>query len=158
VINTNLIAAVSRLLAGKPCRPLDSNMRVRISGKSSYVYPDISVVCGGPIFDADDPKQTTITNPRVVIEVLSESTESYDRGGKFNLYGSVVSLEEYLLVSQRRPLIETYLRQADGTWTFTSYEGMESSVLLRSLQISIPLAEVYADVSFDGAPGPALKE
>ena len=82
VMNTG--ATLHALLKGKPCFALDSNMRVRISDRWHYVYPDISVVCGTPIFDPDDPKKTTIINPRVVIEVLSESTESYDRGGKFD--------------------------------------------------------------------------
>jgi Uma2 family endonuclease len=148
-IVSNLNRFLGNRLEGKPCRPLDSNMRVRIPRSAIYVYPDTSIVCGGPQFDVDDPNQTTITNPRVVIEVLSDSTERYDRGEKFRLYREITSLEEYVLVSQHEPLVETYLRQPEGAWLLNPIKGAESSLLLRSLQISIPLAEIYAGVEFD---------
>jgi Uma2 family endonuclease len=148
-IVSNLNRFLGNRLEGKQCRPLDSNMRVRIPRLAKYFYPDTSVVCGRPEFDFDDPNKTTIVNPRVVIEVLSDSTESYDRGEKFDLYREVESLQEYVLVSQRQPLVETFLRQADGAWLFNPWKGMESSVHLRSLQISIPLTEVYAGIEFD---------
>jgi Uma2 family endonuclease len=148
-INTNFLVAIGNRLRGTPCEPLDSNMRVRIANRASYVYPDISILCGGPQFDADDPKQTTITNPRIAIEVLSESTERYDRVGKFNLYREIPSLQEYVLVSQWEPLVETFLRQPEDAWLFNPHQGVQSPLLLRSLQISIPLAEIYAGVEFD---------
>jgi Uma2 family endonuclease len=148
----NLGAALHRLLRGRPCRPLDSNLRVRVTGSASYVYPDISVVCGRPIFDPDDPRQTTIINPRVVIEVLSESTESYDSNAKFNLYRAIESLQEYELVSQQEPLTQTFLRQPDGTWPMTPWHGMESIAILRSLDIAVTLAEVCDGVDFDPSP------
>src|ERR1700733_8214968 len=78
-INAQLMFALGSRLQGKSCHPLDSNMRVRIPGQQKYVYPDISVVCGAPEFDADDPKQTTIVNPRLIVEILSDSMDSYDR-------------------------------------------------------------------------------
>ena len=93
-INTNLLVAFGTRLRNSPCEPLDSNMRIRILGRASYVYPDISIVCGGPEFDVDDPNQTTITNPRIVVEVLSDSTERFDRGRKFDLYRQAPSLQE----------------------------------------------------------------
>jgi Uma2 family endonuclease len=148
-IVSNLNRFLGNRLEGKPCRPLDSNMRVRIPRLAKYFYPDTSVVCGRPEFDIDDPKKTTIVNPRVVIEVLSDSTESYDRGEKFDLYRELESLEEYVLVSQRQPLVETFIRQTDGAWLFNPWKGIEASVLLRALQISVPLAEVYAGVEFE---------
>ncbi len=150
-INTNTLVELATRLKGKPCHPLDSNMRVRIALLPRYVYPDINVVCGPPEFDPADSKQTTILNPRVVVEVLSDSTESYDRGAKFELYREIPSLQEYVLVSQREPLVETFLRQADGTWLFKAWKGAESSVALRSLEVSLPLAEIYSGVEFEPA-------
>jgi Uma2 family endonuclease len=147
--NTNLIGALVQRLKGTPCEPLDSNMRVRITGRRSYLYPDISVVCGGPQFDVDDPKQTTITNPRIVVEVLSESTELYDRGAKFSLYREIPTLQQYVLVSQRVPLVETYLRQPEGAWLLSPIKGLESALVLHALAITIPMAEIYAGVAFD---------
>jgi len=153
-IVSNLNRFLGNRLEGKPCRPLDSNMRVRITGMSKYLYPDTSIVCGGPEFDVDDPKKTTIINPQVVIEVLSDSTELYDRGGKFSLYREIPSLEEYVLISQQEPLVETFLRQTEGAWLPSPSTGMQSSLVLRSLKIGIPMAEVYAGVKFDAGAAP----
>jgi Uma2 family endonuclease len=151
--NTNLLVALGTRLRGTPCEPLDSNMRVRITGRRSYLYPDISIVCGGPQFDIDDPKQTTITNPRIVVEVLSDSTELYDRGAKFSLYREIPTLQQYVLVSQHEPLVETYLRQAEGAWLLNPIKGMASSLLLPSVNLGVPLAEIYAGVEFEAAQG-----
>ncbi len=124
-------------------------MRVRISGRASYVYPDISIVCGGPEFDVDDPNQTTITNPRIVVEVLSDSTERYDRGQKFDLYRQVPSLQEYVVVSQQYPLVETFLRQPHGAWLLNPWKNIDAAMQLQSVPMSIPLAEIYAGVKFE---------
>jgi Uma2 family endonuclease len=153
--NTNLLVALGTRLRGTPCEPLDSNMRVRITGRRSYLYPDISIVCGGPQFDIDDPKQTTITNPRIVVEVLSDSTELYDRGAKFSLYREIPSLQQYVLVSQHEPLVETYLRQAEGAWLLNPIKGIASSLLLPSVNLGIPLTEIYVGVEFEAAQGDA---
>jgi Uma2 family endonuclease len=91
-INTQLIRSLGNKLEGKRCQPLDSNMRVRIPRRANYIYPDISVVCGQPQFDPDDPKKTTIINPKLIVEVLSESTEAYSRGAKFDLYQQIPAL------------------------------------------------------------------
>jgi Uma2 family endonuclease len=150
-INMNVGAALHTRLKGKPCHPLDSNMRVRIPRLLRYLYPDISVVCGRPEFDPDDPKQTTIINPRVVIEVLPDSTESYDRGGKFDLYREIPDLAEYVLVSQHEPLVETFLRQKEGAWLFRAFKGIDSSVSLASLEINLPLSEIYGGLELEPA-------
>jgi Uma2 family endonuclease len=131
---------------GNRCYPLDSNARVRISARNDYVYPDITVVCPPPQFDADDPKRMTIINPRVIIEVLSESTELYDRGAKFDLYRQIPSLQEYVLVSQFQPVVETFVRQNKQSWLFTQYKGMDAVAELRSLDIAVPLSEIYLEV------------
>jgi Uma2 family endonuclease len=109
------------------------------------------VVCGPPEFDPDDRKQTTIINPRLVVETLSESTESYDRGRKFDLYRQIPSLQEYVLVSQDEPLVETFLREAHGAWLFNPWKGLDKSVELKSISISVPLAEIYEGLEFEQA-------
>ena len=146
--NTNLLELLGTRLRATPGEPLDSNMRVRITGRRSYLYPDISIVCGGPQFDADDPRQTMITNPRIVVEVSSHSTELYDRV-KFRLYREIPSLRQYVLGLTARTLAETYLRQAEGAWLLNPIKGLPSSLLLQSPHVSIPLAEIYAGVEFE---------
>jgi Uma2 family endonuclease len=148
-INMNVGGLLHARLKGHPCHPLDSNMRVRIPNRLRYLYPDTSILCDRPAFDPDDPKQTTITNPRLVVEVLSDSTESYDRGAKFELYRQIPSLHEYVLISQREPLVETFLRQPDGAWLFHACKGIEATVMLRSLEIKLPLTEIYAGVELE---------
>jgi len=147
VIIANLIRQLGNRLEGKPCRVLESNLRVRVT-PGNYVYPDASIVCGPPQFDPQDPNRTTILNPRVVIEVLSESTEGYDRGDKFTQYREIAGLEEYVLVSQGRPLIETFVRQPESGWLMLPTSGIDAIAVIRSLKIELPLRAVYADVTF----------
>ena len=157
-ITINLAGLLLARLQGTTCRPLDSNMRVRPGVSTRYFYPDLSVICGPPAFDPLDRQRTTITNPKVIVEVLSESTAAYDRDEKFTLYRESDTLEEYVLVSQVRPDVQTFLRQPDGTWSFAAYAGREATARLRSLDIDLPLAAVYAGVAFEqraepGTPG-----
>ena len=151
-INTNVTGELRQRLKGQPCQVLESNMRVRPGRASRYIYPDGTVVCGGPQFDPDDRRRTTITNPKVIVEVLSPSTEVYDRGEKFTLYRESPTLEEYVLVSQARPAVEAYHRQPDGTWSFAAWSGIEAVARLRSLDVDLPLNEVYAGVTFEEPP------
>jgi Uma2 family endonuclease len=146
-VSTNCLIALGIRLRGKPCRPLDANMRVRTSA-GRYVYPDAQIVCGGPIFDPEDKNQTTITNPSVVIEVLSPSTEDYDRVRKSDAYMLIESLKEYVLIDPRQPLAQTYNRQEDGSWRLDRYIDLNGTLKLRSLGLEIPMTEVYADVEF----------
>lgn len=146
-ISANVIGEIGSRLEGTPCFVLESNMRVRLAREDRYVYPDASVVCGEPRFDPLDAKRTTITNPGLIVEVLSEGTEAYDRGAKFTAYRDLESFEEYVLVSQDLPQIETFARQADGTWVFSVSRGLEAVTRLRTQKIELPLAEVYAGLS-----------
>ncbi|HEV2292398.1 MAG TPA: Uma2 family endonuclease [Tepidisphaeraceae bacterium] len=152
LIATNVAVALRTRLKGTPCLPYTSDLRVRIMGLQRSVYPDVSVVCGKIQLDPDDKAGHTILNPRLVVEVLSPSTEAYDRGGKFAAYREVPSLAEYVLISSFEPRVEAFLRQTDGTWAFSSCSGNDSHAMLRSLQIDLPLAEIYADIDF---PPPA---
>ena len=94
------------------------------------------------------------TNPRVIIEVLSPTTESYDRGEKFDHYRDLGSLQEYILVAQSAPRVEIYLRQPDRSWNFTPFVGIETAVIIQSVRIEIPLVEIYASVTFPPPPEP----
>lgn len=149
----NVIAALHGRLKGKPCRVYDSNLRVRIPRKVLYTYPDVSVICGKSEPDANDSAGETVTNPRLIVEVLSPSTEAYDRGEKFDRYRELESLQEYVLVSHEAPRVETFFRQPDGAWLLTPVSGLGASAKLRSLDIELPLSEVYSGIEFpaDGA-------
>ena len=144
LILANLIGELRNALKGKPCRALESNLRVRIPRTPLYTYPDASVICGEPQIDPNDDGLETVTNPRVILEVLSPSTEAYDRGEKFTRYRQLESLEEYVLISQDVPRVEVFFRQADGTWLFSAFSGLEARAKLAGLGIEIPLAEIYA--------------
>ena len=148
LILTNVIGEFRNLLKGKPCRIYESNLRVKIGRKALYSYPDTYIVCGPSHFDPNDKQQTTILNPRVVVEVRSPSTEGYDRGAKFTRYREIESFEEYVLISQSEPSVETFLRQSDGTWSLAPYASQDAIAKIRCLGIELPLAEVYAGVEF----------
>ncbi len=148
LIIMNVSGELRNLLKGKPCHVYEGNLRIRVPRTILYTYPDASIICGPREVDANDPTGETIVNPRVLIEVLSPTTEAYDRGEKFDHYRNIVSLEEYLLVSQVTPRIESFFRQSDGTWLFTSASGLDTVAQLRCLGIALPLAEAYAGIRF----------
>lgn len=127
-------------LQNSTCQTCVSPLRVRVSS-SKYVYPDLLVVCGAPAFA--DGHNDTITNPRLIVEILSPSTADYDYGAKFALYRRLQSLEEYVLVSQDPPEIDVYRRSTGGQWVLTPYEGLAAVARFESLNIEIPLAEIY---------------
>ena len=108
--------------------------------------PDASVVCGPPQFDPLDTARQTITNPTVLLEVLSPSTEKWDRGGKFDSYRQIDSLREYVMVSWDEPRVETFLRKEDGTWVFAAAVGLTAVAQLNSIRVELPLSEVYRGV------------
>ncbi|MDB5297313.1 MAG: hypothetical protein JWO31_3296 [Phycisphaerales bacterium] len=154
-INSNVTRALGNRLGGTGCTVVGSDVRVRVGRDRHYVYPDQSVVCGSPAFDPADDKQTTILNPKVIFEVLSDSTEAYDRGDKFARYREVPSIIEYVLVSQREPMVETFRRGEDGTWRFfAAFAGWDAVARLPSIGIDLPLADVYAGIKFPDAGGP----
>jgi Uma2 family endonuclease len=149
-IGANLLGALVPQLRGGPCRSFTSDQRVKLEETGLYTYPDITIVCGERHFD--DARRDTLLNPTLIIEVLSDSTEAYDRGEKFAHYRRVESLREYVLVSQNRPRIERYLRQPDGTWNYAAVDGLESEIRLDSIGCLLRLAEVYDGISFERPP------
>ncbi len=142
-VATNLTGSLHAKLKGSPCEVLDSHMRVATQQAPRFVYPDASILCGPPEFHPEDPKRTTIINPRVIFEVLSDSTEGYDRGEKFNRYRLIPTLEEYILLAQGRPLVEGFHRQDDDTWSMATWEGIDATATVRCLGLTLPLAELY---------------
>ncbi len=142
-------------LKGRSCRTYGADMRVKVSPTGLYTYPDLVVVCGRPRFE--DKELDTLLNPTVIVEILSKSTEAYDRGEKFAQYRTLDTLVDYLLVSQDRPLIERFTRQPDGGWLLTESAGLDAVMPIESIQCQLPLAEVYDRVEFDQtSPAPKL--
>jgi Uma2 family endonuclease len=133
-------------LRGGPCQPVTSETRVCVTPSGLYTYPDVVIVCGEPLF-ADD-KPDTLLNPTVIIEVLSESTEAYDRGKKFEIYRSLKSLAEYVMISSLCVRAERYTRQADATWNYSEKTFSEETVDLKSIDCHLRLADLYERVDF----------
>jgi Uma2 family endonuclease len=149
LITANVIRALGNRLEGGPCRVYSNDMRVLIPRRTLFTYPDATVVCGQSQHENHPTAGKTLSNPRLIVEVLSPSTELYDRGDKFALYREISSLAEYVLVSQSHPRIEGYFRREDGGWTFGPYEGLAGAAArLLSLNIELPLKEVYAGIEF----------
>jgi Uma2 family endonuclease len=121
-------------------------MRVRVSPTGLFTYPDVVVVCGPPQFL--DDQRDTLLNPTLIAEVLSPSTEAFDRGRKFEHYRSLESLAEYLLVGSQRVSAELYTRQADGRWLLTAANSLEDTLDLPATGCRLPLAEIYEKVEF----------
>jgi Uma2 family endonuclease len=136
----NIYRELSLQLKKRPCEAYINDMRVKAAEARSYHYPDIAVVCGTPQFE--DAQLDTLLNPALLIEVLSPSTEAYDRGGKFAHYRKIATLREYVLVAQDQPGIERYARQGD-VWILTEAVGLDSSMSLESIDCVLSMREVY---------------
>jgi len=141
LIATNVVRELGTQLKGKDCRVYSADLRVKVSATGLYTYPDVAVVCGHLLFD--DEQQDTLLNPTLLAEVLSESTKDYDRGGKFEHYRTLGSLQEYVLIAQDRPHVEHYLRQPDGRWLLEETNRLNDSVTLPSISCTLALAEIY---------------
>jgi Uma2 family endonuclease len=144
LIKGNTERELNLQLKHQPGEVYSSDQRVHIPATGLYTYPDIVVVAGEPRFEDGDLE--TLLNPTLIIEVLSSTTEAYDRGKKFEHYRTIDSFAEYLLVSQNEFLIERYLRQDDGTWLFKAVAGLDSRIALPSIRCELSLAEVYGKV------------
>ncbi len=158
LITMNVGIAIGFRLRGGPCRAYSPDLRIGVPRKTYCMYPDVPVVCGPAEFDPRDPGGRTVTNPRLVVEVLSPSTEAYDRGQKFEQYLLIDSLQDYVLVAQDRPRVEAYSRRPDGAWLFTYAHGLDAAVRLGSLDLDLPLAELYAGVTFPPPPADDLPD
>ena len=141
LIVANLTRELTQQLRGKACELYPNDMRVKVPSSRLYTYPDVVIVCGEPKFE--DEYVDTLINPILIIEVLSESTESYDRGKKFGYYRTVESLAEYLLIAQDEYKIEQYVKQTDGRWLLSEASSLEGTVELVSIQCLLALKDVY---------------
>lgn len=139
-------AQLVQQLRGRPCRVYSNDMRVRVSATGLYTYPDLVVVCGDPRFL--DEQRDTLLNPTLVVEVLSPTTEAYDRGRKFEHYRSLESLKEYLLIASERIGAELFTRQPSGQWLLTAATRPEETIELPSVACRIGLADIYEKVEF----------
>ena len=132
-------------LAGRNCEVFNSDLRVLVDSTGLYTYPDISVVCGKPVLVTDE--LDVLVNPKLIVEILSTSTEAKDRGFKFQHYQRVDSLEEYVLVSQWEPRVECFYRRPSGAWgEYAVFTGLDSTVTLKSLELAIPMAAIYGGI------------
>lgn len=148
LIISNVNREIGNVLKGKSCRVYDCNLRIRIPRTAHYSYPDVSVICGPMQFDALDSRKETATNPTLLVEVLSPSTEAWDRGGKFESYQLIESLQEYVLVASDAARIEVFTRQPDGRWLYAATRGVEAVARLQSIGVELSHAEVYAGATF----------
>lgn len=151
----NLFAEFRQALRGKPCRPVNNDLRVRIPKTASYVYPDAMVLCGAA--DQLAGKNDIADSPHLIVEVLSPSSEKFDRGAKFAMYKTLESCLEYMLVSQDQPLVELFSRRPGG-WFLTEAHGLDSSIQIESLDLAIPLAGIYERVALPEAPPPITED
>jgi len=150
IISGDIFAELRSILRGGDCMPINSDLRVRISARM-YTYPDVSVVCGKPALA--DENQDVLLNPIVIFEVLSPSTEKYDRGVKFQHYRTLESLREYILVSQDSVRVEQYVRQDAATWTLRDYQSLDEELKMDSIGVSLPLHRVYDRVELEPLSG-----
>ena len=146
IIGANTLAELVMQLKGRPCTAHTSDLRVNVRRAGLYTYPDVTVVCGKAEFEGRH--EDTLLNPTVIIEVLSPSTEAYDRGMKFEIYRMLESLSDYLLVSQERPTIEHYTRRPDDQWLLTTYKGLDAVAPIATIGCELRLADVYDKVTW----------
>ena len=153
LIQTRVLASLYGQPRGRHCEVTPSDLRVAIGALGLYTYPDVTVVCGEPQFE--DAEQDTLLNPTLLAEILSPSTESYDRGRKFQRYHLIPSFQEYLLIAQDLPLVEHYRRQPDDRWLLSTFEDLDGILTLDAIGCTLALADVYAPASCStGRPTP----
>ncbi|HZP85004.1 MAG TPA: Uma2 family endonuclease [Chthonomonadaceae bacterium] len=150
-IAVDILRHLGNQLERSPCEPFSSDMRVRVPTCNRYYYPDVSVACGGSQFEALVGVRSLL-NPKLIVEVLSESTEKNDRTDKYDCYRTLASLATYVLVAQDRPRIEVFTRQPDDTWRHEVAKGLEAVLALPAIGCELKLADIYARVEFPPAP------
>ena len=148
-IAANITGEMRTLLRHGPCQVYTSDLRVGIMPIDVETYPDVMIVCGEPHVNPFD--KNSVINPSVIFEVLSPSTERYDRGEKWARYRRLDSLEEYVLVSQDKPEVEQYVRQDSGLWSYKAVEGLDAASVVTVLGVTLPLTEIYNRITFPEA-------
>ncbi len=144
LIGANVVGTLFQCLRGTSCRVLNP-VRVRIS-PTKFVIPDLTVVCGKTI--TTDQRGEAIVNPKVIVEILSPKTEGYDYHRKFDMYRQLPTFEEYILIAQDQPRIEIFRKALDSSWNLSTYEGAGAVARVQSLELALPLDEIYSGVDF----------
>jgi Uma2 family endonuclease len=147
-IQVNLITLLRSQLRGRPCRIFPSDMRLKVPSLPPYRYPDLSALCGDPVFELIGGLEV-LTNPTFIAEILSPTTEAFDRGDKFTHYKSIPSFSEYLLIAQHRPHVGQYVKQSDEVWSYREFNDLSASLDIPSLTCHLTLDELYQDVTFE---------
>ncbi len=146
-IQGNSYFSLRSKLRGKPCRVFLSEMRVDVPIYPPYRYPDLSALCGKAEFKKLG-KQEILTNPQLIVEILSDSTANFDRGEKFTYYKSIKSFTEYILIAQHRPHVAQFVKQSDNSWLQHEFNSLEDNFYVESLECELNLTEIYQDVEF----------
>lgn len=146
-ISFNVAASLHGQLRDRKCQAFINDMRVKVESTALYTYPDAVITCNEPRFL--DREVDTLLNPQVIIEVLSDSTEKYDRGKKFEHYRTIPSLREYVLISQDRAHVDRFALNEQGQWVLNDLSGLDAVVDLAAVECRLPLADVYAKVEFE---------
>ena len=149
LIAGNLVREFGQQLKKRPCEVHGSDLRLRVSPRGLYTYPDVTIICADPQF-ADEQKDTLL-NPVVIVEVLSASTRDYDRGMKFEQYRLLPSLQEYLTVAQDAVHVEHWVRQPENRWLLAEFRELTETIPLESIACNLPLAEIYDKVEWPSA-------
>lgn len=144
-IFSNLFGELSSRLKEKNCRPYGPDMRMHIPENTLYTYPDISIYCKKPI---DGPDDDIATSPTVIVEILSPSTRNYDMGGKFDLYRDILTMKEYILVDSQSVRVYAFRINEGGHWELEEYKSMQDTLLIKAIEISISLTDIYEAVKF----------
>ena len=147
-IGINVTVQLESQLRGRAYELFSSDMRVCVSSTGLYTYPDIVVTCGEPQF-RNDGYLDTLLDPAVIIEILSPSTEAYDRGKKFELYRALESLRDYILIASERIQVEHFSRQSNGQWLFTAAGHLEDSITVESIGCTLCLADIYEKIKLE---------
>ena len=153
LIAVNISRRLNEQFDGRKCEVYQSDMRVKVNATGLYTYPDVVVTCDEPRFE--DDQVDTFLNPKVIVEVLSPSTELWDRGKKFKHYRNIPSLREYVLISQDHVLIERFAINVDGEWALRDYRTHEDILVLDSISCELRLSDVYARIDFSESDGAA---
>ncbi len=147
IISSNINTALNNALKEKPCIVTGADLKIQIEKNSLFTYPDVSVFCGKPEFFED--RNDTITNPILIVEVLSDSTEGYDRGKKFELYRELGSLQHYFLVSQKKVHVEYFYKNEKNNWELVESKDLQGILEVQGLDVEISLSEIYSKVEFE---------
>ncbi|MBA2735161.1 MAG: Uma2 family endonuclease [Pyrinomonadaceae bacterium] len=143
----NLNVEIELQLREKGCQSFPSDMRIKVPDYPPYRYPDLTALCGKPEIENLGGLEL-LANPQLIVEVLSNSTEGFDRGDKFSYYKSIESFTEYILIAQHRPHVSQFVKHGDGFWMNLEYNDLSETVELKSVPCKLDLSAIYRDVSF----------